>query len=89
MVAAGQLAVELGLWDEAIHHRQLALITKTGLPTQLPQNLDIEAIVASLQTDKKVQDGKVRFILPQAIGSVQIRDDVPGQVLRQVLKHML
>jgi 3-dehydroquinate synthase len=89
MVAAGRLAVELGLWDAACQQRQLALITKTGLPTQLPQGLEVEKIAAALQTDKKVQDGKVRFILPQAIGSVHIRDDVPGQVLRQVLKHML
>ena len=88
MVAAGQIAVALGMWDSASSDRQLALIEKTGLPTKLPAGLDIEAIVGNLQTDKKVQDGRVRFILPTQIGTVTITDEVPADVIRQVLRDM-
>ena len=88
MVAAGQIAAELGLWQKAETERQDALIQKTGLPTQLPSEVDIEAIIEALQTDKKVKDGKVRFVLPTQIGAVTVTDQVPSDTIRQVLGGM-
>ena len=88
MVAAGQIAVELGLWQKAETERQDALIQKTGLPTQLPSGVDIEAIIEALQTDKKVKDGKVRFVLPTQIGAVTVTDQLPSDTIRQVLGGM-
>ena len=88
MVAAGQIAVELGMWEADAAQRQQALIEKTGLPTKLPPGMDIEAIVAALQTDKKVEAGKVRFVLPTEIGAVKVTDQVPSEVIREVLRRM-
>jgi 3-dehydroquinate synthase len=88
MVAAGQLSVNLQLWEQAAQERQLALIQKTGLPTQLPAGVDIEAIIDSLQTDKKVKAGRVRFVLPTQIGAVTVTDQVPAEQIRQVLRQM-
>lgn len=88
MVAAGQIAVDLGLWQQEDAERQNALIQKAGLPTKLPEGIDIEGIIAALQLDKKVKAGKVRFILPTQIGVVQITDDVPSDTIRQVLQAM-
>ncbi|MDF5726944.1 MAG: 3-dehydroquinate synthase [Rhizonema sp. PD38] len=88
MVAAGQIAVELEMWQKAEAERQHALIQKTGLPTQLPTGVDIEAIIEALQTDKKVLEGKVRFILPTQLGAVTITDQVPSDTIRQVLQKM-
>lgn len=89
MVAAGQIAVELGMWKQEETERQNALITKAGLPTKLPDGVDIEAIIAALQTDKKVKDGKVRFILPTQIGVVTVTDQVSADTIRQVLQGMV
>ncbi len=88
MVAAGQLAVNLQLWEQAAQERQLALIQKAGLPKQLPAGVDIEAIIDSLQTDKKVKAGRVRFVLPTQIGAVTVTDQVPSDTIRQVLRQM-
>lgn len=88
MVAAGQLAVHLKMWDQADAERQDALIKKAGLPIQLPAGLDIEAIIDTLQVDKKVEAGKVRFVLPTKIGNVTVTDQVPSDVIRQVLRQM-
>jgi len=88
MVAAGQLAVNLQLWEQAAQERQLALIQKAGLPKQLPAGVDIEAIIDSLQTDKKVKAGRVRFVLPTQIGAVTVTDQVPSEQIRQVLQQM-
>ncbi len=85
MVAASRLAVELGMWDEESDRRQLGLIEKASLPTKLPSGLNIEDILVSLQTDKKVKAGKVRFVLPTGIGVVTVTDKVSADVLREVL----
>jgi 3-dehydroquinate synthase len=81
MLAAGELSLALGLWDAECQARQRALIAAAGLPLHWPA-LDPEAVLASLQADKKVRDGRVRFVLPTAIGTVMIRDDIaPDQIL--------
>jgi len=85
MAAAGQLAIELDLWTPAEAQRQDALITKTGLPTKIPAFLDPLEMIATLQLDKKVAAGKVRFILPTAIGKVVITDQVTPQILQKVI----
>jgi 3-dehydroquinate synthase len=76
------------MWKSADAERQDALIQKAGLPTKLPNVLDIEAILDTLQTDKKVEAGKVRFVLPTQIGAVTVTDQVPADVIRQVLREM-
>lgn len=88
MVAASRLAIALGLWDEESSARQYALIEKAGLPTKLPGGLDIEQIIQKLQTDKKVKDGQVRFVLPTEIGSATISDRVTADLIREVLPQM-
>lgn len=88
MIAAGQLAVTIGLWDQQSADRQLALIQKAGLPTILPSGLEVEAILALLQTDKKVQDGQIRFVLPTQIGTAIVTDQVPRDAIRHVLTQM-
>lgn len=88
MVAAGQIAAELGMWRHEDTQRQDALIAKAGLPTKLPAGVDIEGIIEALQTDKKVKDGKVRFVLPTQIGVVTVTDEVPSDIIRQVLGKM-
>jgi 3-dehydroquinate synthase len=89
MIAAGRLAVELGLWSDTAAERQRVLIQKAGLPTQIPTSLEgdegIAAIAAALQTDKKVQAGQVRFVLPTQIGAATVTDQVSADLIRQVL----
>ncbi len=81
MVAAGEIAVAMGLWSAADQARQQAVIAAAGLPRAWPR-LDPEAVLRCLQADKKVKDGRVRFVLPTAIGAVEIRDDVDsGRIL--------
>ena len=88
MVAAGAIAVALGLWDQPSCDRQLGLIQKAGLPDRLPADLDIEQILVALQSDKKVKSGQVRFVLPTQIGVAIVTDQVPADTIRQVLRQM-
>jgi 3-dehydroquinate synthase len=85
MVAAGKLATELQMWSPAEETRQNLLIKKAGLPTEIPASLEIEAIIETLKTDKKVKAGKVRFVLPTALGTVTVTDSVSSDLLRKTL----
>ena len=87
MLAAGELSLLMGLWSQADQDRQKALVAAAGLPVQLPA-LDPEAVLACLQGDKKVRNGRVRFVLPTSIGNVLISDDVSPDHIRQVLERL-
>ncbi|MDX2257272.1 MAG: 3-dehydroquinate synthase [Pseudanabaenaceae cyanobacterium bins.39] len=89
MVIAGAIAVDLGLWTAEDQAQQLALINKAHLPSTLPADIDLNAIIESLSTDKKVEAGKVRFILPTAIGSVTMSDRVTSEIVNQNLRKIL
>ena len=89
MVAAGKIATALSLWSAEAEQRQNALIKKTKLPTTLPRNANAETLISLLQGDKKVEDGRVRFILPKAIADVFITDQVTNDDIRPVLAAMI
>ncbi len=88
MVAAGRIAVALGLWDQASCDRQDALIDKAGLPTQIPAMVDLDEVIVALQSDKKVADGQVRFVLPNQIGAAIVTDQVPTATIKTVLQEL-
>ncbi|MEM8778808.1 MAG: 3-dehydroquinate synthase [Cyanobacteria bacterium P01_G01_bin.49] len=88
MVAAGRIAAKLGMWTEKEVEQQDKLIQKTALPVTIPRNLNISDILKSLQLDKKVKAGKVRFILPTEIGNVMISDRVTSEVIQRVLEPL-
>jgi len=83
MVAAGRIAVQMGLWTNQEAQRQDALIRKTQLPTEIPDKLALNDILTTLQSDKKVKAGKVRFVLPTKIGEVIITDKVTESTIEK------
>ena len=87
MVAAARLAVSLGLFAEADAGRIERLLARIGLPTG-GMRLDVDEILASTAGDKKVQAGKVRFVLPDRIGHVIIRADVPPDKVRAAVRSL-
>lgn len=89
MVAAGKIAVEMGLWTAELAKRQDALIAKAGLPTAIPPELTTAAILETIKSDKKVKAGKVRFILPTALGKVIISDRVTPEIITTALSSKL
>ena len=87
MAAVGRLAVQKGLWSEADQQRQLKLIEKAGLPVAWP-TLDQEAALRTLQGDKKVRHGRLRFVLPTRIGNVIISDEISNEDVSRCLASL-
>ncbi len=70
LVAEAHLSRRLGYLTDAEVTRMTTLLSRTGLPTTIPDYIDREALVAKLYTDKKVRDGTLRFVVQETIGSV-------------------
>jgi 3-dehydroquinate synthase len=87
MVVAAKIAVKLNIMTEPETIRLTNLLAKAGLKTHLPGN-DIQQLLQTMRLDKKVQSGKIRFILPRRIGEVFITDDVNPAVVEKVLMEM-
>ena len=75
MRIAGDIALEKGLWSKEESIRQANLLTSYSLPTKIPK-INKKQVITILMGDKKVRDGKMRFILPKGIGEVDIYDDI-------------
>ena len=87
MIAAGQLALQRNFWTNTDAIRQKKLIQKAGLPTKWP-DLKIQDVLRVLQGDKKVKDGKIRFIIPKGIGKVEIYDDINENEIYECLTNI-
>lgn len=87
MEAMGWIASREGHWQEAEQQRQTRVLAKAGLPLRWPP-LDADTVVACLNSDKKVRHGRVRFVVPRALGQVEIRDDISAERVGQALKAL-
>ena len=70
LVAECALSVKMGYMSEAEAERVKKLLKRAGLPVAIPSYIDREALVKKLYTDKKVRDGKLRFVVQKCIGSI-------------------
>ena len=88
MVAAAKIAAELDILDSGNVVRLKSLLEKAGLTTKLPLT-EIKPVIQAMRYDKKVQSGKIRFVLPRAIGQVFITDNVSPAIVEKVLGEMI
>ena len=81
MVAAAGLAERMGLADAMVSERVRNLVEKTGLPAALPPCSDA-ALISAMRQDKKVQDKRIHFVLPDRIGHVLVRPMEEAEIRR-------
>jgi 3-dehydroquinate synthase len=84
--AAGLLAMRTGRFSEREHLRVLALLALLRLP--LRSSVDPNAIVAAMRADKKRRHGRLRFVLPRAIGDVEYGVACNEATVRAVLSRL-
>ena len=88
MAGAGQLAAHTGRWTKSDAARQEKLLSDIGLPVHFHSST-VNKLLDSIQRDKKVQSGRVRWVLPDAIGRASINIDVDPQLVKSVLVDLM
>lgn len=86
MCLAAKLSQKMDWIDQETVDKIVYLIEGAGLPTLIPENLKAEQLLSLMQVDKKVQAGRIRFVLLKAIGNTLVTDDYDSIALQNVLE---
>jgi shikimate kinase / 3-dehydroquinate synthase len=84
-IMAADLSRRLGWLDAGDVERVRRLFERAGLPIIAPR-LGNEKYLQLMGLDKKVADGKIRFVLLKALGQAVISGDVPPSLLNETLE---
>jgi len=86
MLCASRLAASMGRVDADFTQRQKNLLAALQLPVATP-NLDTDQLLQAMQRDKKVEHGKLRFVLPTKMGHVELVGDVDPADVRNAIEQ--
>ncbi|MBD3379252.1 MAG: 3-dehydroquinate synthase [Candidatus Omnitrophica bacterium] len=86
MVMASDIAVRLGMFSEKGLLKVKRLLKKAGLPVSV-KGIGLKDILRTHRFDKKFVSGTNRFVLPTGIGKVEVVEDIPGILIRTVLRE--
>jgi len=81
MIAACELAARMGMCAADLGARVREVVEAVGLPTRARLPAD-ETLESAMAHDKKVASGRIRFVLPERLGHVVLRDDAPPSAVR-------
>jgi len=90
---AFDLSAQLGLCSQEAPERVAEHLARLGMkrsPREIPGDLPgREALIGLMAQDKKVQDGRMRFVLARGIGESFVTSEVPRAALERVLDEAL
>jgi 3-dehydroquinate synthase len=84
MMCAARLAERLGRVDAAFVERQHRLLEACGLALDVP-DVDHDELIELMYRDKKVERGRLRFVLPTRLGHVELVRDVKNEDVEAAL----
>lgn len=89
MMGALALSQEAGvLRDRALCVRLEHLLVRLGLPFRLPPSVGLADLAPLMQRDKKVESGRIRWVLVREAGDVVVTPDISPESLEQALRRI-
>lgn len=88
MMGAARIGARMGVHDDELLARQGDIIRAFGLPLTAP-GLDASTVLNAMRLDKKVVAGKSRFVLLEGMGKPVVRDDVPEDLVAEVVRGLV
>jgi shikimate kinase/3-dehydroquinate synthase len=89
LVLAFRLSQKLDICARADADRVSAHLEETGMPSAigaLGRRFSATRLIANMQRDKKMRDGKLAFVLVRGIGEAFTMRDVPAEAVAAVLR---
>ncbi|MEK3881448.1 3-dehydroquinate synthase [Paenibacillus sp. PL2-23] len=87
MIGSAKLGLRYGAPEE-VYTTTKRVLAKCGLPVSLPKHYDVDDIMAAMMHDKKFKEGKMVFVVPTAIGKVEIKSDVSVEWVREIVEQL-
>ena len=94
MIAQAKLANKLGFLSDVNLYRVTRLYERAKLPVSIPDYIDKAELIKKLYTDKKVRDGKLRFVFQKEIGEMMCFGDncygkeIAEEEIAEIIKDM-
>jgi 3-dehydroquinate synthase len=86
IVMAADLSRRLGWLDVSSAQRVRTVLEKNfGMPVVPPADISVDQYLALMSSDKKVEQGEIRFILLKDIGSAVVEGNIAIETLRSTL----
>ena len=86
MVIAAEFSRRLDLIDTNERDRVENVMRRFELPVSPPANMTEDEFMQAMAVDKKVEAGKIRFIVLEKVGKAFVIDDYPQAILQQTLR---
>lgn len=64
------------------------MLAKCGLPVRLPSHFDTDAVMDAMMHDKKFREGRMVYIVPTAIGRVEIDKHMSVERVGRTLEQL-
>ncbi len=72
LIQAAEYALQNEKCEPALVTRIRSLLSRIGLPTELPDNISKQAMWEAMRHDKKRQGNTLKLVLPRALGDVRV-----------------
>jgi 3-dehydroquinate synthetase len=79
--------VRLGAPQE-VYEVTKRLLVAAGLPTAIPSHYDTDAIMKAMMHDKKFTEGTMLFVVPTAVGKVELNPNVSAAMVREIVDEL-
>ncbi len=88
MLGAAEISRRMGLLSEEVVQRQRTIIQAFGLPVHY-SGISTSRVIEAMGWDKKVRNKKIRWVLLRDVGCPEVCNDVPQDVIIDVLGSLL
>jgi len=88
MVGAARIAEKLGLLSSNVVQRQQVLLERFNLPVSF-SHIDLSKVMKAMELDKKTREKTIQWVLLQDIGRTVIHNNVPQQIVSDVLQELM
>lgn len=88
MVAAARIAARHSIMPEEAATRLRGVLEAFGLPVEIPAIIATDDVIRLTKMDKKVAEGRVRFVLVPRFGETIVRDDISEQDVRAAVEEI-
>ena len=87
MLMAADLSMRENWLTEQDVQRVENIIKAAKLPVKLPTMMNYQTFMDLMRVDKKVRDGKINFVLYNALGDAKVTHDFSAEHLRQTIER--
>lgn len=87
MVYEAKLSNMLGFLNRENFEKIRNIIKNYGLPVELPSLIEPSAMIKTTLFDKKNIDGKIRMVIPEAVGKMKINFEIREEDLKKIFNE--